>query len=73
MSMSLDEATRGVSMGDGAVLALSGVDASPLGKRVDEPTALYEFTDRLYRARSEREISEAALDAISRSLQCERS
>ena len=34
---------------------------------------MYEFTDRLYRARSERDICDAALNAISRALQCERS
>src|SRR5689334_1632621 len=44
-----------------------------LDRRVDEQTALYEFTDRLYRAGSEREICDAALSAISRALQCERS
>ena len=59
------------SMNGDAVPVLPGVDASP--GRVDEQTALYEFTDRLYRARSERDICDAALNAISRALQCERS
>ena len=35
-------------MNGDAVPVLPGVDASP--GRVDEQTALYEFTDRLYRA-----------------------
>src|SRR5436190_9320457 len=41
-------------------------------KRVDEQTALYEFTDRLFRAGSVVDIYEAALDSIVRALGCER-
>ena len=59
------------SMNGDAVPVLPGVDVS--AGRVDEQTALYEFTDRLYRARSERDICDAALNAISRALHCERS
>jgi PAS domain S-box-containing protein len=43
-----------------------------LARRMDEQGALYHFTDRLYRAGSQDEISEAALDAIIRALRCER-
>jgi PAS domain S-box-containing protein len=43
-----------------------------LGKSVEELAALYEFTDRLYRARSQGGICDAALHAIMRSLNCER-
>ena len=43
-----------------------------LAKRMDEQAALYHFTDRLYRAGSQADICEAALDAIIRALRCER-
>jgi PAS domain S-box-containing protein len=43
-----------------------------LAKRIDEQTALFEFTDRLYRARSANDIYDASLDAITRALACER-
>ena len=39
---------------------------------VDELAALYSLTDRLYRARSLREVYDAALDAIVTTLSCER-
>lgn len=41
-------------------------------RRLAEQTALYEFTDRLYRADSLSSINEAALDAIQQALQCDR-
>jgi PAS domain S-box-containing protein len=41
-------------------------------RRLAEQTALYEFTDRLYRADSLTSINEAALDAIQQALQCDR-
>src|SRR5262245_50547834 len=47
------------------------VEAS-LARRMDEQAALYQFTDRLYRAGSQDDICEAALDAIIRALRCER-
>lgn len=43
-----------------------------LGARSEQQTALYEFTDRLQAATSLREVYEAALDAISRALHCDR-
>ncbi len=46
--------------------------AAALARRADEQTALYEFTDRLYRAASLTDIYEAALDAIIGALHCSR-
>jgi PAS domain S-box-containing protein len=43
-----------------------------LAKRADEQAALYEFTDRLFRAASRNEVYDAALDAIVRALGCDR-
>ena len=43
-----------------------------LARRMDEQAALYHFTDRLYRAGSQADICEAALEAIIRALRCER-
>jgi PAS domain S-box-containing protein len=43
-----------------------------LARRVDEQAALYQFTDRLFRAESVDDIYAAALDAIVRALACER-
>lgn len=39
---------------------------------VDELAALYRLTDRLYRARDQREVYDAALDAILSTLDCDR-
>ncbi len=43
-----------------------------LARRAEENAALYEFTNRLYRAESLAVVYEAALDAIIRALGCER-
>ena len=43
-----------------------------LAQRVAEQGALYEFTDRLYRARSLEEIYDAALESICSALGCDR-
>jgi PAS domain S-box-containing protein len=43
-----------------------------LAKRVDEQAALYQFTDRLFRAGSVQDIYQSGLDAIVRALSCER-
>jgi PAS domain S-box-containing protein len=43
-----------------------------LARRADEQAALYEFTDRLFRATSRNEVYDAALDAIVRALGCDR-
>jgi PAS domain S-box-containing protein len=43
-----------------------------IARRMEEQAALYEFTDRLFRAKSAGEVYEAALDAIIRALRCER-
>lgn len=37
-----------------------------------EPAALYRFTDRLFRAESERDVYEASLDAIAEAMGCQR-
>jgi PAS domain S-box-containing protein len=41
-------------------------------RRLAEQTALYRFTDRLYRAESETDVYDAALDAILAALGCDR-
>lgn len=43
-----------------------------LARRAEEQAALYEFTDRLFRATSAEDVYQAALDAIVRALDCER-
>jgi PAS domain S-box-containing protein len=43
-----------------------------LVRRMREQTALHEFTDRLYRAKSIGDVYEAALDAITRAIGCSR-
>jgi PAS domain S-box-containing protein len=43
-----------------------------LAKRSDEQSALYQFTDRLFRAGATSDLYDAALDAIQRALGCER-
>jgi len=43
-----------------------------LAKRADEKAALYQFTDRLFRAASRDDVYDAALDTIVRALGCER-
>ena len=43
-----------------------------LAKRADEQVALYQFTDRLFRANSRDDVYDAALDAIVRALGCDR-
>jgi PAS domain S-box-containing protein len=43
-----------------------------LAQRAEEQAALYEFTDRLLRAGKAEHVYEAALDAITRALGCER-
>jgi len=46
--------------------------AEALARRVAEQAALYEFTDRLFRATTRHEVYDAALDAIIRALGCSR-
>jgi GAF domain-containing protein len=46
--------------------------AEALARRVAEQAALFEFTDRLFRATTRHEIYDAALDAIIRALGCSR-
>jgi PAS domain S-box-containing protein len=43
-----------------------------LARRAEEQAALYEFTDRLFRARGADDVYAAALDAIMRALDCRR-
>jgi PAS domain S-box-containing protein len=43
-----------------------------MAKRADEQTALYRFTDRLYRAASLNDVYEATLDTIADALHCRR-
>src|SRR3954466_80453 len=46
--------------------------AEELTRRIAEQAALYEFTDRLFRATTRQEVYSAALDAIIRALGCSR-
>jgi PAS domain S-box-containing protein len=46
--------------------------AEELTRRIAEQAALYEFTDRLFRATTRHEVYSAALDAIIRALGCSR-
>lgn len=46
--------------------------AEALTRRIAEQAALYEFTDRLFRASTRHEVYSAALDAIIRALGCSR-
>jgi PAS domain S-box-containing protein len=41
-------------------------------KAMDEQAALYQFTDRLFRAEAQGDVFDAALDAIGRALGCQR-
>jgi two-component sensor histidine kinase len=50
----------------------SGPRDAFLIQTADRATALYRLTDRLYRARNMPEVYEAALDAITETLECER-
>lgn len=43
-----------------------------LAQRAQEQAALFEFTDRLYRAETVHDVYQAALDAIRRALRCDR-
>jgi PAS domain S-box-containing protein len=43
-----------------------------VARRMEEQAALYEFTDRLFRAKTADDVHDAALDAIIRALGCER-
>ena len=52
--------------------AIAGAIELVAAGRVDELTALYRLTDRLYRARSADDVHDAALDAIVGTLGCER-
>src|SRR5262249_38642607 len=58
------ESGRGVSEGKGGEVGVA--------KGADEQAALYQFTDRLFRATSRDDVYDAALDAIVRALGCER-
>ncbi|MFO1091348.1 MAG: HWE histidine kinase domain-containing protein [Hyphomicrobiales bacterium] len=55
-----------------ATALVSASRQEALGNRIDELGVLYAFTDRLYRAETSSEIYEAALDAITGALRCER-
>jgi PAS domain S-box-containing protein len=48
------------------------LDDRKLLRRVNEQTALYQFTDRLYRAETLQDVYEAGLDAIQTALRCDR-
>jgi len=58
----------------GAIIGASKIarDISERHRSQEQQAALYQFTDRLFRAESEADIYEAALDAIIRALGCER-
>jgi PAS domain S-box-containing protein len=61
-------------MDDAEVLAgvAEGAVARSAERRLEEQTALYRFTDRLYRAETITDIYDAALDAIVTALRCDR-
>lgn len=61
-------------MTDAEVLAAvaNGAAARSAERRLEEQTALFRFTDRLYRADTEEEAFAAALDAIIEALRCDR-
>ena len=59
-------------MADFAQVSANLSAAEALTRRVAEQAALYEFTDRLFRATSRHEVYDAALDAIIRALGCSR-
>lgn len=61
-------------MSDAEVLAAvaEGAASRSAERRLEEQTALYRFTDRLYRAESDADVHEAALDAILSALNCDR-
>jgi PAS domain S-box-containing protein len=46
--------------------------AAALARHAEEQAALFEFTDRLYRAASPGDVFDAALEAITRTLGCDR-
>lgn len=48
------------------------VGASKIARDITQRAALYQFTDRLFRAGTVDDVYEAALDAIARSLGCDR-
>ena len=58
----------------GAIIGASIIarDISERRRSEEQQSALYEFTDRLFRAASEGDVYEAALDAIIRALGCDR-
>jgi len=65
--------TRSEDCGDrGAAETGAAIHASALAKRLSELSAVYDLTDRLYRAESRDDIYQAALDAICNALGCER-
>jgi PAS domain S-box-containing protein len=58
----------------GTIIGASKIarDITERRRAEDQQAALYEFTDRLFRAGSEGDVYAAALDAIARALGCER-
>jgi GAF domain-containing protein len=58
----------------GAIIGASIIarDISERRRSEEQQSALYEFTDRLFRAASEGDVYKAALDAIIRALGCDR-
>lgn len=57
---------------DTAAATGEGAGSRSPQQQLAEQTALYRFTDRLYRARDIADVYEAALDAITTALRCER-
>ena len=53
-------------------VTVSMTEGQALAHQVDELSALYRLTDKLYRARSAGDVYEAALDAIRDTLGCSR-
>ena len=58
----------------GAIIGASKIarDITASERAANEQAALYAFTDRLFRAASAEDVYDAALDAITRALDCQR-
>ena len=62
----------GEQINAGSALIMSAVENYSPVEGGREATALFRLTDRLYRARTDHDVHEAALDAIVEALGCQR-
>jgi PAS domain S-box-containing protein len=61
-----------MSEADVVAAAVEAAVSRSADRRLEEQTALFRFTDRLYRAETDADVHEAALDAILSALNCDR-